>query len=266
MVTCSLQGGIGNLLFEISTTISYALDNDDQTLFDIDNHKIGLQGNNAIKYKDNIFSKLNNNTFKTDIYYNEPYFHYKEIKIDLNVDKNKVLCLNGYFQSEKYFINNKDVIIDIFSPNDNDKLFLSNILNKYRNNEKELVSLHIRRGDYLKFPTIHPFIGMDYINKSISLFDDYNILVFSDDIKWCNDNIQKENVFYLNNDIKLEDYQELWLMSLCDHNIISNSSFSWWGSYLNKNENKIVVAPKIWFGTDSDNDSKDIYTKEMIKI
>jgi hypothetical protein len=264
MVTCSLQGGIGNLLFEIAATISYGLDNNHDVLFDIDNHKIGLQGNNAIKYKDNIFSKLNNNVLKTDIDYNEPYFHYKEINI--KSDKNKVLCLNGYFQSEKYFINNKDVIIDTFSPNNEEKIFLENILNNYRNNGKELVSLHIRRGDYLKFPTIHPFIGLNYINKSISLFDDYNILVFSDDIKWCKDNIQKENVFYLNNDIKLEDYQELWLMSLCDHNIISNSSFSWWGSYLNKNENKIVVAPKIWFGKDGPKDTDDIVPERCVKI
>lgn len=265
MVTCSLQGGIGNMLFQIAATISYGLDNNQDVLFDIDNHKIGLQGNNAIKYKDNIFNKLKNGTFKTDIDYNEPYFHYKEIKIDFD-NKDKVLCLNGYFQSEKYFINNKDVIIDTFSPNDNDKLFLSNILNNYKNNEIELVSLHIRRGDYLKFPTIHPFIGLDYINNSISLFDDYNILVFSDDINWCKENIKKENVFYINNEVKLEDYQELWLMSLCDHNIISNSSFSWWGSYLNKNENKIIVAPKIWFGKDSGNDTKDIYREEIIKI
>ena len=83
MITCSLQGGIGNMLFEIAATISYALDNNDNFLFDIDNHKIGLQGNNAIKYKDNVFSKLNNSTFKTDVDYNEPFFNYKKIDIKL---------------------------------------------------------------------------------------------------------------------------------------------------------------------------------------
>ncbi len=264
MITCSLQGGIGNMLFEIAATISYALDNNDNFLFDIDNHKIGLQGNNAIKYKDNVFSKLNNSTFKTDVDYNEPFFNYKKIDIKLD-DKNKVLCLNGYFQSEKYFINNKNVIIDTFSPNESEKKLLNEFLKTIKIiNNSEIVSLHVRRGDYLRFPTIHPFIGLDYINKSISLFDDYNILIFSDDIKWCKENIKKENVFYV--DEKLEDYQQLWLMSLCEHNIISNSSFSWWGSYLNKNENKIVIAPKMWFGKDSCNDTKDIYIKQMIKI
>lgn len=82
---------------------------------------------------------------------------------------------------------------------------------------------------------------------------------FSDDIKWCVENIKNDDndIYFINNTEK--DYYELYLMSLCDNNIISNSTFAWWGAYLNKNEDKKVIAPKNWFGTGFKNDFTDIY-------
>ena len=94
-------------------------------------------------------------------------------------------------------------------------------------------------------------------------------LVFSDDIKWCKENFIGDKFLFIEED---RDYIELFLMSQCNHNIIANSSFSWWGAWLNKNENKIVVAPSKWFGENSEyikqegiND-KDILPKSWIKI
>ena len=108
---------------------------------------------------------------------------------------------------------------------------------------------------------------MNYINEAFSYFNlkNYYILIFSDDIQWCKQNIKLDNCIYITSDI-FDDYEQLYLMSLCDDNIISNSSFSWWGSYLNNNINKKIIAPKIWFGTNCDYNSIDIYTNKMIII
>lgn len=259
MVTTILQGGLGNMLFQIAAGVSLAIDNNKECFFDIDGHRIGLQGFNGSKYKNNIFRNIKNGKIDIKNNYQEPFFHYKKIEYKENIQ------LEGYFQSEKYFINNKEKIINLFSVDENNLVFLSKILDNIRDNtNKKISSIHIRRGDYLHFPNFHPFIGIDYINQSMKLFKDNLFLVFSDDIEWCKENIKNNFVYYIEE--KLEDYQEMWLMSLCDNHIISNSSFSWWGSYLNKNENKQIIAPKIWFGNGLNHDTKDIYTDKMIKI
>ena len=99
------------------------------------------------------------------------------------------------------------------------------------------------------------------------MFTDSIIYVVSDDIDWCKKNVSPINnniIYFVENN--LDDYELLYLMSLCDNNIISNSSFSWWGSYLNSNERKIVIAPKNWFGKSFNNDFNDVYTNNMIII
>lgn len=257
MVSVNLQGGLGNMLFQIATTISLALDNNTDYLIPINKHVIGLQGNNGNFYKNNIFRNLNEGSLNYDKIYNffEEQFHYKPINYIEH------LIINGYFQSEKYFINNKEYIKNIFSP---DEIIL-NKLNKIIKNEK-FISLHIRRGDYLIYNNNHPFIGENYIFNSINYFgEDNKYLVFSDDIEYCKNLFKNKNNFiFIEN---LTDYESLYLMSLCEHNIISNSTFSWWGSWLNKNENKVIIAPKIWFGPGLASwNTKDIYTDKMIKL
>lgn len=259
MVTAQLKGGLGNQMFQIAAATSLAIDNNDECCINFDEHKIELQGFNALKYKNNIFSNIKNCKINVEKVYKEPYFNFNKIPYYNN------LKIDGFFQSEKYFINNKDLIIKLFSQNNdlNDKL--NEIINTYKNN-KVTVSLHVRRGDYLMFPNIHPVISLDYINSALKLFNNCSILVFSDDIKWCVENIKNDDndIYFINNTEK--DYYELYLMSLCDNNIISNSTFAWWGAYLNKNEDKKVIAPKNWFGSEFKNDFTDIYTKNMIKI
>ena len=88
-------------------------------------------------------------------------------------------------------------------------------------------------------------------------------LVFSDDIEWCKNNITGDNIVYIDSEI---DYIDLYLMARCDNNIIANSSFSWWGAWLNKNENKKVVAPTLWFGQVVGEDTNDIIPENWIKI
>jgi hypothetical protein len=112
--------------------------------------------------------------------------------------------------------------------------------------DKELVSIHIRRGDYL----LHDHfckLDHDYYSKAIDLFsadiDKYHFVVFSNDIQWCKNNLleESEQITFLDQDV---DTVDMILMSMCDHNIIANSSFSWWAGFKNNNEHKIVVCPE----------------------
>jgi hypothetical protein len=109
---------------------------------------------------------------------------------------------------------------------------------------KNPVAIHVRRGDYVK-NTNYWVVTEEYIQNAINQFldDDYTFIVFSDDIDWCK-TVFPEGVVYMENNTQFED---LCMMSLCKHNIISNSTFSWWGAFLNKNKSKRVVAPKNWY-------------------
>jgi hypothetical protein len=116
------------------------------------------------------------------------------------------------------------------------------------------VSIHIRRGDYLSSKFVDGFSNIctiDYYNRSIdkikSNLDLPVFFVFSDDQEWVKQNIIIKNAFYLNHNIGKNSWQDMYLMSKCKHNIIANSSFSWWGAWLNSNNQKIVIAPKKWW-------------------
>ena len=126
------------------------------------------------------------------------------------------------------------------------------------------ISLHVRRTDYVTSNGFHPVQTVEYYNKAIETIGSYDqILVFSDDINWCKENLNYDNVLFVENQDNLED---MWLMSLCDHNIIANSSFSWWGAWLNQNKDKIVIAPKNWFGSQSNLNDLDIIPNNWVKI
>jgi len=168
--------------------------------------------------------------------YSELTFEYDPSFFDIS----DFTSLEGYFQSPKYFEKHKDIILDDFT-------FKHNILNKCQNIISQYtnpVAIHIRRGDYVNHPGYWN-ITPEYIQEAFNHFsdDEYTFLIFSDDIEWCKQ-IFPEGVVFMEGNNQFED---LCLMSLCDHNIISNSSYSWWGAYLNKNEKKRVIAPKNWF-------------------
>lgn len=121
--------------------------------------------------------------------------------------------------------------------------------------DKQIVSIHVRRGDYL-LPQHHHFCQLDneYYESAISYFlkdiENYHFAIFSNDILWCKQNlIEGEMVTFVEHN---SDYIDLILMSLCDHNIIANSSFSWWAAYMNKNKNKKVICPENYIKNYSD--------------
>ena len=158
--------------------------------------------------------------------------------------------LVGYFQSEKYFNHCKEEIRDefVFSDKTKDESFQSGGLSW---DGSEVVSLHVRRTDYLNAPEHHPLPSLEYYKDAWDKIKKKGskLLVFSDDIDWCKKNIKDDkDTFYSEGN---SQWVDMCMMSMCDHHIIANSSFSWWGAWLNENPNKIVFAPSVWIGAAS---------------
>lgn len=264
MITCHLKGGLGNQMFQIAATEALALRNNDKAGYDLYTCKTSLQGKPSTYYKDSLFKKLN----KINPYFDKFHFSYQELEFKYTeIPYQPNLVLNGYFQSEKYFADCKDHILNLFDLGQISEELSSpvtNLITALRFNNLTLTSLHVRRGDYLKFPGAHPTCPVEYYTEAMNMFQDNNIfIVISDDIEWCKENIKGTNIMYSTNK---NDIQDLLLMSLCDNNIIANSSFSWWGAWLNQTPDKKVVAPGKWFGNDLNHDTKDIYCKDWIII
>jgi hypothetical protein len=248
IVTCKLIGygqdnsGLGNQLFCIATTLGLAWDNGVRPVFSM-NHR-------QAPYSNTIFKKLPvTNHIDIQNRYKEPSFEYNKIPYSNN------LCIEGYWQSEKYFLNHRDRIIELIGVSENGEDYIKK---KYGDIFDDTISVHIRRGDYKGLQNHHPMSSVDYYQKALSHFADkeYKVLVFSDDIEWCKENFDDGFIFIEDN----PDYIDMWIMSMCTHNIITNSSFSWWGAWLNTNSNKKVIAPEKWFGSKlSHNDTKDLY-------
>ena len=264
MLLIKLMGGLGNQLFQIFTLISLSLDNNID--FKIFEYKDDIVKRNT--YWDTIFKNIYDKTFKSisgSIYqYNEQNFHYTPFpKIK---DTTKDYNLSGYFQSHKYFQDNLDKILDLLKWN----IIKKPYENKY--DYKNTVSLHFRIGDYINLQTYHPILSIDYyINTLDKLIvdtnkNDWNILYFYEksDKDTVNKNIEKlknlyPNLNFIEIDHNLDDWEQMICMTYCSHNIIANSTFSWWGAYLNNNDNH-VYYPDIWFGSSMKNkDLKDLF-------
>lgn len=178
--------------------------------------------------------------------------------------------LMGNWQTEKYFNEIQDVIRSDFSfkqPCIGRNVKLTNLIDN-----STAVSLHVRRGDIAANPAslaFHGLCSLDYYQRAIEHVTDRvanpTFFIFSDDIPWARENLQlKHSCHYVENNKGIESYNDMRLMSLCQHHIIANSSFSWWGAWLNSNPNKIVVSPKVW--TVADFDTSDIVPDAWIKL
>jgi hypothetical protein len=179
--------------------------------------------------------------------------------------------LDGYFQSEKYFKNIDHIIRNNLRFNkeafgEEGAIYKEQIMNL------NSVGLHIRRGDYLK-SQLHNVCNMKYYANSIAYMQDQlaspHFFVFSDDLEWCYENIHVSNCSFVNiQAAKKNPIIDFQLMSLCKHNIISNSTFSWWAACLNNNHEKVVVAPNRWFNDDRMNDQalQDTIPAEWVRM
>ena len=254
MISSHLRGGLGNLLFQISAAYALALRNNNEAKFNLSSNNYDRP--KAETYKNNLFKNIQIINNIDYLYtYIETKFNYVEIPF-----KNDMI-LSGCFQSEKYFIDFKKEIYELLYPID----VANNLKEKYGDILKDSVSLHVRRGDYLKLQNYHPCPNINYYNNAINTIKKEKninkILIFSDDINWCKSQFICEEYVFIEGQ---KDYEDIILMSLCDNNIIANSSFSWWGSWLNQNNDKKVIAPKLWFGELVNNDWNDIYFEKII--
>jgi hypothetical protein len=253
LITTKLAGGLGNILFQIAASYGYARKYNRKPIFYTNTHI--PQHKHITSYLDNILRKVDMHVSPIDFtVYKEPNFHYNDIP-----EMTGNVMLDGYFQSEKYFESIKEEIKDLFKIDDNTKSFLKFKYGKLL--EGNTCSLHVRRGDYLHLQDYHVVQKLDYYKDCVDKFDkDTRFFVFSDDIKWCSNAFgSSKRLVYVDNNL---DYQDLYLQSQCNHHIIANSSFSWWGAYLNNNEEKIIYAPSKWFGPVlKEHNTKDLYCK-----
>jgi hypothetical protein len=173
--------------------------------------------------------------------------------------------LEGYFQSYKYFNDIEKDIKDQFIFNDE---ILKNIYSKYSLNFEDFCAIHLRCGDYIGKENHHPIMDKNYYQKAISIINDKKYLIFSDSTDKAKEVFSSLNgldIIYIEDNHPFED---LCMMSLCSDNIIANSTFSWWAAWLNKNNNKKIIAPSNWLGPAYANtwNIEDIIPKNWIII
>ena len=245
MVGCRTYGRMGNFLFQICATIGYALKHGQE--FSIPNHTSNPHWNPI--YCQHLVNP-NYIQHKEDVLLNENGMQYQEIEWR-DEWKDKQVVLNGYWQSEKYFKEYR-----------NELLYLLNFPYEKKEN---YVSIHVRRGDYLHLRNKHPEVSKEWYLEAMRLFPDYKFKFFSDEIDWCRKEFaERSNCEFSTNRGEVADLIE---MSCCEHNINSSSTFSWWGAWLNKNENKKIITPKKWFQDGWMNmDTKDVVPENWIKL
>lgn len=252
-LTSYLMGGLGNQMFQISKAVAEGLKNNVPVYFRLQSF-IPMEGNQPIKYTNNIFRNLNfdNSKIPTKRINENSWFYY-----ETNYTYTEPTEFYGYYQSSKNFLNYKKNITDLFLPTEEFKNKLKLLYPKIFNPNS--VSIHVRRGDYLGISEILPVLDKSYFDYCIKDFENSDIFIFSNDKEWVKSNLKYDNSVVVEG---LEDYEELWAISLCNHNIMSNSSFSWWGSYLNLNNNKKVLVPSAWFGPKGEKKYDSIYESD----
>ena len=259
MIITRLIGGLGNQMFQFAAGYSFA-------------KRIQLEMSIDMSFLNKNIYETENFTprkFELDSFQNLPkckiieenlvnYFEINESNVHSNFPLRKLFkqkfLLNDYFQGERYFSNINNEVNKLFEFN---KLLLDE---NTRALEKEIllsqnsVAIHVRRGDYLK-PKLNEFHGtceIDYYKKAVELIIDKTIspkfYFFSDDVNWVKSELAS---YFINSTVvensEKDNWVDMYLMSLCQHNVIANSSYSWWSAYLNRNEHKIIIAPNKWY-------------------
>lgn len=282
MITCNLMGGLGNQLFQIFTTICYAIQN--KQPFKFANITTLGKGNTTIRhtYWETFLSRLkpflmNPKDFPNLELIKEDGFNYRPIPF---VSSGANICLYGYYQTYKYFNHSfnqicKMIQLEEMKANVIKKLDY-NIYNNYFFNQA--ISFHFRLGDYKKVQHVHPIMNIKYYEDSLKYIQerrvaDKNVLYFceEEDIKEVSEIIDSLKATFpkyqfIRADNELEDWEQLLLMSCCRYNVIANSTFSWWGAYFNSDSKKTVIYPSVWFGPNVKYVTDDLFPSEWIKM
>lgn len=255
--TIVFNGGLGNQMFQYAFYLYLKKRNPlDLFVFDIEPARTC---HNGIE-----IDKIFNITIKNKVFLYRILYKFKAVQQFNKITQSDSLLFDdtiikethpfsiydGFWQSEKYFKSVEHRVRKAFAFNEellnNSTKRLSESLKK-----ENYISVHIRRGDYVVQKDDFGLCDQDYYIKAIDYLNQTSkkikLVFFSDDIKWVKDNLYYNDSIYVDWNTNYDSWQDMYLMSLCKHNIIANSSFSWWGAWLNNNPNKIVIAPKQWF-------------------
>jgi hypothetical protein len=200
------------------------------------------------------------------------FFYCKIVRenFDYNFNENYLIPSKGItfyyggWHSEKYFLNVRETLLSTFIFEDLKEIENIECIQDIINSNS--VSLHVRRGDFLNSSNINLFgevCTKEYYEKAISKIENPHVFVFSNDIDWVKQNLRIDKVTYVTCNIGRNSWKDMYLMSLCKHNIIANSTFSWWGAWLNNNPGKLVISPSRFLKNDK---STDVYPNSWTKI
>ena len=264
-ITCDLCGGLGNQLFMIFNLIQISYEQNKQFWFKYS--KIFSSNTKRYPYWDTFFSNLK--VYVKDKDYEQDTVIVKQEYIN-QLSNFEHIMLQGYFQKPIFFEKYYKDIYDLINIDEKKNQVLKKIKDfkpiKY-------TSLHFRLGDYKMYPDCHPILSYEYYKKAIDTIGSKKILYFyeDEDIIYVNsviERLKKElNVECISSkQFELIDWEEMLLMSLCENNIIANSTFSWWGANFNSNENKKVIYPEKWFGYNINEDMNGRFPNSWVKI
>jgi hypothetical protein len=257
MVSVNLKGGLGNMMFQIAFIENLARRGGFDVVYPDFEQKLAslittaTHSGLAFDYP-GLFKNLDWNKNR------DKEYHFTQVRqiphkfVEIEPEDNTVY--DGYFQSEKYF--DREFTLKLFEPSE----WLQSKLMPFL--AKNTCSIHIRRGDYLANPNTYELLDNDYYLAAIDKVKADEYLIFSDDLEWCFRHFNMSEFRYIKN----INYVEMYLMAMCNHNIIANSSFSWWGAYLNQNPGKKVIAPAKWYKPQCRYTAMDIYTSNMTII
>lgn len=294
MIVVRPNGGLGNQLFQYAAGRHLAHLRDDDLRFELS--LLNLPGRRKYELDhfrligEPISNQVRSRMLHTDmnpwkrvlfqaIERTKPYYRrtiFKE-KRQFSYDHNIVntpadVILSGYWQTEKYFVKIRTILLNEITLRNRPKSKTLEVSKRITENES--VAIHIRRGDYVQYPQTYQYHGtcsLEYYQACIRLISDKisfpHFFIFSDDPDWAFDNIiiPFPTEFVRHNGPEAA-HEDLWLMSRCKHQIIANSSFSWWGAWLNQNPDKIVLAPEKWLNINDSRHGTDLLPISWIKL
>lgn len=287
MVILRLRGGLGNQLFQFAAGSALAQKHGVELKLDLyyytkhpfrtfDLPYFNIQFKEASRDEVHRFTGSNpvrrflnkyENYFHCPKVCAQPHYHFYEDFFQLPSD----IYLTGYWQSEKYFLGIEQQVKGWYTVKDDLDKKTQDLIAEMRSSTS--VSLHVRRGDY-SGNSIFGFVPLDYYRAAIDQLQrevaNPRFYVFSDDVSWCKQNLAVPASTFVEHNTGKNSYRDLVLMSNCKHNIIANSTFSWWGAWLNSNPAKKVVAPRVWFQKSYNDNVSAVYpsriynTKDLI--
>lgn len=275
MIYIEIMGGLGNQLFQIFTGISYAIDNKIpfKIKFNKDDMISPVDGfSKRPTYWDNFLVTIRNFTYNIKpilpVFRENVCFIYNKIP---HISQDFILF--GYYQSYLYFDKNSNLIKRLLNIDRNREIVKQENIEFFNN--KKPIAMHFRIGDYTKATHVHPILDIEYYREALkilskklpNLSQNYYILYFFEHIDKAivYEKIQLlkteyQDIEFIHCNENIEDWKQMLLMSNCSHNILANSTFSWWGAYLNNNPDKVVIYPNKWINTH--NELNDLFPKE----